>query len=516
MLNNKLFVKLFLLTLSLIGINSISIPIEKEIIQKIELPLFFKSYSKDHLNHGSVNNEKYLTIIQHIKENGHIVELFDEKNEDSEEFNNVVFIGGKNLLSNLSLIKKNIERRFPMIFLNVNEKDKNVFCSLVKNVCILKGEHNILGYLPKSKDSFKYHSVFNWMNDYKMGETEVVSVGYNVQSNSVFLNNQTVETIIGDFNSEYKSMTNSLLLQLLNQVGGPTPSLVPPTNDTLPFSYFENTYPVSFQSSIYPAVASKVSEQTFSLSLTNHIYLYKDVPNGLIYSVIYQDGYMLPGDQLGINNPKVAIGSFTTSFGISNTLSFANGQSPSGDLFNLEASSPQTVDQTHTVTNEVSTDMSIGVSFDVNPDGGGGGASFEETWSSSSSETNTITDYGVNEMSNPVTMESAWMYHQQFPFDVYTWGYENFGDWYQSAYDGNCDIATPPPLSTSTLQTSTSWKWKFDDSLVENDSLQVILSTSFSLSYSMISCPGFYTSHHKLFYCQTSGSSDQSYDFNGF
>ncbi|KAN0031095.1 hypothetical protein ACTA71_004067 [Dictyostelium dimigraforme] len=519
MLNNKSFLLFILFTHFIIGIFSISIPIKKEINTNTDHTLLFKSYSKDHFNQGNENNEKYHTIINLIEENGHFVKVFDEVSKETQEFNNIILIGSNKLLKNLSLLKKHIEKRVPIIFLNVNENDKKEFCSLVKNVCILKGEHNILGYIPKSKDSLKYHSVFNWMNGNKMDETNVVSVGYDEKLKSVFSSNETVETIVGDFNSEYKSMTNSLLLQLNGdgqKVNGPTPSLIPPTNDTLPFAYFENTYPVSFQALINPAVASKVSEQTYSLSITNHIYLYKDVPNNLIYSIIYQDGYMLPGDQLGINNPKVAIGSFTTSFGITNTLSFSDGQTPDGDSFNLEASSPQTVDQTHTVTNEVSTDMSIGVSFEVNPDGGGGGASFDETWSSSSSETNTITDYGVNEMSNPVTMQSSWMYHQQFPFDVYTWGYLNFGDWYQSAYDGNCDVAQPPPLSTSTLQTSTSWKWKFDGSLIENGSLNVDLTTAFTLSYSMISCPGFYTSHHKLFYCETSGSADQTYDFNGF
>ncbi|KAM9962685.1 hypothetical protein ACTFIR_005601 [Dictyostelium discoideum] len=139
---------------------------------------------------------------------------------------------------------------------------------------------------------------------------------------------------------------------------------------------------------IYPAVASKVAQQTYN------------IPNNLIYAVVYQDGYLLPGGQLGINN----IGSFTTSFGNTNTLSFSDGQTPDGDSFNLEANSPQLL------TNPIQSQMN------------------------SSSETNTITDYGVNEMPNPVTMESSWIYYQQLPFDVYTWGYLNFGDWYQSAY----------------------------------------------------------------------------------
>ncbi|KAN0035026.1 hypothetical protein ACTFIV_001566 [Dictyostelium citrinum] len=514
--NNKLFGTFFVFSLFIIGIYSVSIPIKKELGFNNDKTLIFRSYSYDHINQYNEINKKYLSIIDHIEENGHTVKVFNENSPDDHDINDFILIGGSKLINNLSLLKKHVEKRIPIIFLNVNDNDKKEFCSLVKNVCIFKGEHNILGYIPKSMNSLKYHSIFNWMKSNKMDETNVVSVGYDEKSKSAFSTNETVETIVGDFDSDYKSMTDSLLLKLLEKVSGPTPSLVPPTNDTLPFAYFENTYPVSFQGAIDPAVASKVSEQTYSLSITNHIYLYKDVPNNLIYSIVYQDGYMLPGDQLGINNPKVAIGSFTTSFGITNSLSFSNGQTPDGDLFNLESSSPQTVDQTHTTTNEVSTDMSIGVSFDVNPDGGGGGASFEETWSSSSSETNTITDYGVNEMSNPVTMESAWMYHQQFPFDVYTWGYLNFGDWYQSAYDGNCDIAQPPPLSTSTLQTSTSWKWKFDGSLIENGSLNVDLTTSFTLSYSMISCPGFYTNHHKLFYCETGGSTNQAYDFNGF
>ncbi|KAM9986227.1 hypothetical protein ACTFIY_010631 [Dictyostelium cf. discoideum] len=186
---------------------------------------------------------------------------------------------------------------------------------------------------------------------------------------------------------------------------------------------------------------------------------------------------------------------FITSFGTSNKPT--NGESSSsplgGNLFNLESTSPHTVDQTLIKTNEVTTDISVGVSFD--------GASFGESWSSTSSETQTITDYGINEMSNPVTMEAAWVYHQQSPFDVYTLGVNNFGEWYKQAFTSDGYVAQPPPLSISTLQTSTSWKWRLDNSLIDklNNQLIVNIDLTLDLSYCLVSKPGFYDHHHKLF-----------------
>ncbi|KAK5576756.1 hypothetical protein RB653_007900 [Dictyostelium firmibasis] len=506
------------LTILILSITIITKPVQSFV---------FKSYLDDHNI-----DERYSSIINHIESKGHNIEYLNSFSSLTSN-DNFVTIGSKKLISNLPLIKDHIFNRIPVVLLNVNKEDKKEFCEMVKNVCTLNGDHNILAYIPKSKNGLEYHRVFNWINN----ET---NNGFDSQSSSTpdygtTAENGTFESGAHDFNGQFKSITNLLLSNLVVQPDEntqgyinlnaendyPSQSLIPPTNVTIPFKYFESTFANSFIASIDPALASKVSKQTFSYSITNHIYLYKDVPNDCIYSIVYQNGYILPDVQLGVNDPSKAIGSFITSFGTSNKPTIGKSSSPipsGGSLFNLESTSPHTVDQTHTFTSEVTTDMSIGVSFDITPDGPGGGASFSENWSSTSSESHTIADYGVNEMSNPVTMESAWMYHQQFPFDVYTWGYQNFGEWYKQAYTSNGKVSQPPPLSTSTLQTSTCWKWKIGNSLIDqnNNELIVNIDLSLYLSYSLIARPGFYDKHHKLFYSHSTITQTQSFDFNAF
>ncbi|KAN0035027.1 hypothetical protein ACTFIV_001567 [Dictyostelium citrinum] len=500
-------------------------------IKSVESSVVFKSYLEDHNSNN--NNERYTSIINHIQSQGHTIEqLHPYSSLPSNNFH-CATIGSDRLLSNLPLLKDHIVNKIPLVFLNVNNEDKKEFCKMVNNVCTMNSNHHILAYIPKIKNGLEYYKVFNWINETNNNiRSQNSYVATIINSTFDFSENENIETDNNSFNNQFKSVTNLLLSKLivdqdeknddgyvnLNDNNSPSSSLIPPTNTSIPFKYFESTFANSFIAHIDPGLVSKVNQQTFSYSITNHIYLYKDEPNNCIYSIIYQNSYILPDTHMGVNDPSKAIGSFITSFGTSNKPTIGKSSPLDGTLFNLESTSPHTIDQTHTVTNEVTTDISIGVSFDVNPEGPGGGASFDESWSSTSSETQTIADYGINEMSNPVTMESAWMYHQQFPFDVYTWGVGNFGEWYKQAYSSNGHVSQPPPLSTSTLQTSTSWKWRLNNSLIDqiNNQLIVNIDLTLDLTYCLVSCPGFYNSHHKLFYCHSTFSNTQSFDFNAF
>ncbi|KAM9986228.1 hypothetical protein ACTFIY_010632 [Dictyostelium cf. discoideum] len=509
----------------------------------------FKSYIDDH----NSNNERYRSIINHIESKGHIVEqLHPYFSLPSSQSNDIHFstIGSDKLLSNLPLLKEHIINKIPLIFLDVNSENKKEFCEMVNNVCTMDNDHhNILAYIPTIKNGLEYHKVFNWINETNINFDSQSSGGSDIGSGTGissyvatiinctidFSENENIETNKNhNFNNQFKPITNLLLSKLivnqdesnndngyvnLNENNSPSSSLIPPTNSSIPFKYFESTFANTFIAYIDPSLTSKVTQQTFSYSITNHIYLYKDVPNNFIYSIIYQNSYILPDTHMGVNDPSKAIGSFITSFGTSNKPTIGESSSPlGGNLFNLESTSPHTVDQTLIKTNEVTTDISVGVSLDVNPEGPGGGASFGGSWSSTSSETQTITDYGINEMSNPVTMEAAWVYHQQSPFDVYTLGVNNFGEWYKQAFTSDGYVAQPPPLSISTLQTSTSWKWRLDNSLIDklNNQLIVNIDLTLDLSYCLVSKPGFYDHHHKLFYCHSTFSNIQTFDFNAF
>ncbi|KAM9962734.1 hypothetical protein ACTFIR_005651 [Dictyostelium discoideum] len=541
------YISFISLTILIVSINLFIKPVESSSSSSTRSPsVVFKSYIDDH----NSNNERYTSIINHIESKGHIIEqLHPYSSLPSSPSNDIHYatIGSDKLLSNLPLLKDHIINKIPLIFLDVNNENKKEFCEMVNNVCTMDNDHhNILAYIPTTKNGLEYHKVFNWINetnsniDSQSGSSSSY-VATIINSTIDFSENENIETNENNnnnnFNNKFKPITNLLLSKLmvnkdesnddngyvnLNENNSPSSSLIPPTNSSIPFKYFENTFANSFIAYINPSLTSKVTQQTFSYSVTNHIYLYKDVPNNCIYSIIYQNSFILPDTHLGVNDPSKAIGSFITSFGTSNKPTIGGEQSSSssplsGNLFNLEATSPHTIDQTRTVTNEVTTDISIGVSLDINPEGPGGGASFGESWSSSSSETQTISDYGIEEKSNPVTMESAWVYHQQMPFDVYYLGYNNFGEWYKSAFT-NGHVAQPPPLSTSTLQTSTSWKWRFDNSLIDksNNQLIVNIDLTLDLSYCLVSYPGFYDHHHKLFYCHSTFSNSQTFDFNSF
>ncbi|KAM9972320.1 hypothetical protein ACTFIW_007379 [Dictyostelium discoideum] len=539
------YISFISLTILIVSINLFIKPVESSSSASSSTrspSVVFKSYIDDH----NSNNERYTSIIDHIESKGHIIEqLHPYSSLPSSPSNDIHYatIGSDKLLSNLPLLKDHIINKIPLIFLDVNNENKKEFCEMVNNVCTMDNDHhNILAYIPTTKNGLEYHKVFNWINETNSDIDSQSSsyVATIINSTIDYSENENIETNENNnnnnFNNKFKPITNLLLSKLmvnkdesnddtgyvnLNENNSPSSSLIPPTNSSIPFKYFENTFANSFIAYINPSLTSKVTQQTFSYSVTNHIYLYKDVPNNCIYSIIYQNSFILPDTHLGVNDPSKAIGSFITSFGTSNKPTIGGEQSSSsplsGNLFNLEATSPHTIDQTRTVTNEVTTDISIGVSLDINPEGPGGGASFGESWSSSSSETQTISDYGIEEKSNPVTMESAWVYHQQMPFDVYYLGYNTFGEWYKSAFT-NGHVAQPPPLSTSTLQTSTSWKWRFDNSLIDksNNQLIVNIDLTLDLSYCLVSCPGFYDHHHKLFYCHSTFSNSQTFDFNSF
>ncbi|EGC30898.1 hypothetical protein DICPUDRAFT_83186 [Dictyostelium purpureum] len=470
--------------------------------------LSFHSYYLDHLS----NNNPYGSLINCLKLNNHNVVVHNDSDPTNQSTDNRILIGSTELLNNLNLVKHHVAKRNPIVLVNVNNKEKENFCALLDNVCI-DGHSNILAYIPKSsKDDVEYHSTFHWLNESDSTITTFNDTfgDYSSFTPSYADNLESLESIVD-------LMVNNLRGTGSEGDDGPSAPLTPPKNASIPFKYFETTMAKSFDANISPLMSSKVSKQSISFSVTNQVYLYKDIPNKCIYSLFYQTGYIFPS-KLGINDPHNALGSFTTSFAISNTPTI-DSNVPNYRTFSVLSSSPQTVDQTHTVESTVSTEMSIGVSFDVTPDGPGGGISFSDTWSSSHTVSNNINDYGVNEMTDPYTSVTSWVYHQQYPWDVYTSGVNNFIHWYKSAYDSNGNVAQPPPLSTSTLQTATSWKWKSSLDLIDsNQELNVQISHLIDLSYCLVQTPSFLNQdkHHRLYYNNPKFSFSLNYNFNDF
>eukprot|EP01132_Coremiostelium_polycephalum_P007820 gene7820-9628_t len=316
-----------------------------------------------------------------------------------------------------------------------------------------------------------------------------------------FYKNTTVNPLSTDVLSEL--LVNNFHSYLIRD-DGPVFPLIPPSNSSIPYSYIETSLSSIFGMDTGNAGINP-QEQVASQRITNHIYLYKDTVNNKIVFVLQQTGYSFPGSPLAVEKPNLAIGYFQVYFGLNNVPTY-NGQQFTDDHFNLLMTSPQTVDQEHQVTNTASTKTSFSVNFEITPDGGGGGASYSKTWSTSYTDVEDISDWGVVEMTNPAPQTSGWVYHQQFPYDPYLLGLENFPVWWQQAYSGG-NINYPPALSTSTLQSSVVTVWKADASIIDPNTDMLVIDINYNIQFGaiLIALPGYVDSHHKEFIQEYSG-----------
>eukprot|EP01133_Synstelium_polycarpum_P017194 gene17194-20489_t len=234
-----------------------------------------------------------------------------------------------------------------------------------------------------------------------------------------------------------------------------------PTADTsgqVPFNYFEAVTSASFTTVMEGKIATGV-QQVFSFRIINQFYKYKDNVQNEIVTVMIQKIYSSPATE-AINDPKNCIGFFQTHLSVMNHLVLANGATvPNNGLFNLESSSPATVDQTHTLTSTSTTKTEISVGFTFGSADGSVSGNIDHTWTKSTQDVEQISDWGIVEITDPVTQSPGWVFHQQFPWDGYSLGYDNFPSWYSQAYDGG-SVRYPPNLSTGTLQASTSTIWR--------------------------------------------------------
>ncbi|KAF2075230.1 hypothetical protein CYY_003448 [Polysphondylium violaceum] len=457
-----------------------------------------------HFHSDEINQPLIQNILYHI-ESFSFVNYFSKINLNNNNNKNDVdyyqgyyaTVGSKKLANDISLLKYHIQNRIPLILIDVDQADKQHLCAMV-NGCF-NGTNNILAYIPReTKDGLKFHRIYNWM-------AAVVDQQRNQDDQTSDVNFTPFNHFTGEF------------LEKLVGDSSPISALIPPSNTAIPFSYYETSVSGSFN--LQAKGKTYVGPvQTFSNRIDNHVYLYKDVPDNLIYFGLLQNSYAFPGSPIGINDPTRAIGYFQTGFSIANSPSY-NGAPLDQRYFNLEQTSPATVNQAHQLTNTVSTSFSVEVSFSIGPDGPSGGAGTKAEWSSTTTDVENISDWGINEMTNPSTMKTQWMFHQQFPYDPETLGYANFGSWWQQAYS-NENVKYPPSLSTNTLQATTLSVWKASTLLVDPSTQMIVMDIDYSIYHAacmVVHKDTFYDSHHKLFYSLTNlNEGRQSVNLNYF
>jgi len=272
----------------------------------------------------------------------------------------------------------------------------------------------------------------------------------------------------------------------------------PPANMTPPAGTLYRIMP----SSVYGTYTEDLSDfnrpgsQTSSIRVDNTYYNYRENGYGedAYFCVLTQDGIASPGTLLD-NEASQAIGYFQDAFVVTNTPKPFNAN-PNADFY-WHASSPATVDQTHSETSTVSLSFSLGI--DMNMDGGSVSTSI--TWTAETSVTSEISDWGIDEDTVPSTSVTSWSFHQQYPYDPYTLKWSNFPTWWQSAYSGN-NVQTPPALSVNTLQLHTISAWYASGFLRKNNSLPLYIYTDTFYESAIVAADGYFDNHHTAVYYQ--------------
>ncbi|EFA75232.1 hypothetical protein PPL_11307 [Heterostelium album PN500] len=462
-----------------------------------------------------LNNAFNIEILKHLQANydhSHQVDLdpttllFSANDHHSIKS----IIGGKSLAKNKEIIHHYHQQRKSIILVDVDQESKSIICSII-NGCSKVGNHRVMAFIPKKTSmGISYHVVFNWVEQQQSGELESRLVGNN---------NVTFVKLVDDGDDQQVS-SEPIVKHLVGKLtsngddDGPVPSLIPPSNTTIPFGYIQTVEVSQFAITIAGS-SYNGQQQVFSRRLDNNYYIYKDNVNKINNFALIQNGFVYPGSSMIVNDPNNALGFSQYQFSFNNEMTY-NGE-PLDTNFNLQSTSPPTVDQTHVITNVETTSTTITISFSIDSSTGSGGGSYSETWTEKTSSTQQVSDWGVNEQTDPASMSTGWVYHQQLPTDIYTLGYLNFGTWWAEAYDQG-QIRPLEPLSTSTLQTSTSSVWSVDSSLIDPTTDELVLDINLSTLHcaALIANPGFFDSHHKLVVASNPSSLGQSINVNYF
>ena len=140
------------------------------------------------------------------------------------------------------------------------------------------------------------------------------------------------------------------------------------------------------------------------------------------------------------------------------------------ERFSLQRTSPETVN--HTISQSDTTSTSIGMSWNVNGQVGamqgepmgsvGGGFTHSTEKGFSHTDTIQISEWAIENISSPAQDSNVarWVYHQEFPFDVYKLQPSKFGTWWEQAFEKKHNrLKDWPDLTTELLTPKFSAGW---------------------------------------------------------
>jgi hypothetical protein len=184
----------------------------------------------------------------------------------------------------------------------------------------------------------------------------------------------------------------------------------------------------------WPGFKSEDDKPSYTITNTFTVYLNNGGGESFHYIHLGQSGVTYPGGMEWDNTSRR--GYYRTRAKLINT--------PLTDGIDYSASSPETVNDSTTVTD--STSFNIDFKLSKSPEATG-------TYEVSHSESRSITDWRVDELSDASRM--AWEYRQQYPYDEkYRW---------QDGFTFLGAVKTMPYLSTASMQIHTQSIWKTEN-----------------------------------------------------
>ncbi|MDP3371999.1 MAG: hypothetical protein Q8S21_03820 [Candidatus Paracaedibacteraceae bacterium] len=268
--------------------------------------------------------------------------------------------------------------------------------------------------------------------------------------------------------------------------------------------------PFNLNSNLFPNTTQQASQR---IDVT--FYVYHETTHGAddYFVICQQDGMISMGDSVceqAIRNGTLTTPDNSHSNGDPRQLfqgfflyRFDNEVSPDIAGANWVYSSPQSINETSTISTTAVDTYTTTVTIGADSNGGKGDVSESYSKQLWYQKTMSITDWGITEKSDAESNKGAWSWYQNLPWSGKNVDISNF-TWWENAYNvggGWDDIKVLPGLSLNTLQYHCSIGWKFPSSLIQNNQLNVTFNGKglcYTAAIAMPQCNN--TGHHNISY----------------
>eukprot|EP01133_Synstelium_polycarpum_P006536 gene6536-7569_t len=369
------------------------------------------------------------------------------------------------------LLNKDIYK--PILFLNLQTNHKEHLCNAI-HACY-KGESYAYAVFPFTDSNGKvHHKVMDWSTKSANGTNEAVIEFFNSDLQEL-MNHPSRDKYLSDTpSSMIPAVTGAIYRVFLGSVYG--------------------SYNVNLDQYNKPG-----KQQTIQHRIDNTYFNYRvngtmNGSNGQFNGriiVVNQDGIISPSTP--VSSDQNAAGFFQYYFQLTNSPYYVNAQIDPSQFFWM-ATNPITINQQTQRTTSVTNSISLSFDISVNQDGPSVSGGFSASTSITNSVTSEISDWGIQETTQPIESNTQWSYHMQYPYDIFSLGEDNFGSWWSKAYSSN-KVIQPPDLSMNSLQLHTSSAWFSSDS-IDSPTMGIKHSREHRVGY--VANPNVLNSHHYL------------------